>query len=206
MELMNRHLIKAHFGQSMDLFWSKRFLSNGMHPFNDHDHIDRIKQIYALKTGAPIQGLAESAAVISKTNRNTRRLCSHFAQELGIAFQIIDDIQNFSESNLWGKTPGEDLIEGKITYVIASCIQQVDSSERTYLLDFMKNPLERHEPEKLAAAIGIVRNSGVFETCRNTAVAMLNESWRSFGSSLLPSDSKIILKALSDYLVNKPLP
>jgi len=203
--LMNRNLIKAHFGQSMDLYWSKEFSKNGLDPSIDPGILERIKQIYALKTGAPVQGLAEAAAIISNSNGEIRNACSLFAQTLGIAFQIIDDIHDFSDSDRWGKLPGEDLKSGNITFAIAYCLMKLDTIERRYLLDLIKSPEKRNNQGLLSDGINIIRNSGFLEECRELAVGLMNESWVAFSPKLPPSDSKIIIRSLTDYLISRSI-
>lgn len=202
LQLMNRFLIKAHFGQLMDLYWSKQYVSKGLDPFEDPVILDRILQAYSLKTGSPVQGLAEATAVIAKATSKMRDQCGEFAKSVGIAFQIIDDIRNFSDDGKSGKIPGEDLKEGKITFAIAHCIKQVSAADRNFLIDLIQSPDQRRDPYKFEKGLEIVRNSGVLNFCREKAAAMVDESWDKFSASLSPSDSKVLLRLLCYNLVN----
>jgi geranylgeranyl diphosphate synthase type II len=79
---------------------------------------DKLKTMHRLKTGALIKAPVESSAVICGVNDNELKLLSNFATNLGLAFQIKDDILDV-EGNLenMGKKPGSDALCEKTTYV-----------------------------------------------------------------------------------------
>jgi len=60
------------------------------------------------------EGLAEVAAVIAEADEHFTQVCVDFARGFGVAYQIIDDVHNFSDSPRWTKTCGEDLAGGKL--------------------------------------------------------------------------------------------
>ena len=79
---------------------------------------ERLKEMHRLKTGALIKAPVESAAVISGANDKELRLLSNYAANLGLAFQIKDDILDVEGSlENMGKKPGSDALCEKTTYV-----------------------------------------------------------------------------------------
>ena len=80
--------------------------------------IDKLKTMHRLKTGALIKAPVEAAAVICGADENEFRLLSNYAANLGLAFQIKDDILDVEGSiEDMGKKPGSDALCGKSTYV-----------------------------------------------------------------------------------------
>lgn len=79
---------------------------------------DKLKTMHRLKTGALIKAPVESAAVICGANDKELKLLSNYATNLGLAFQIKDDILDVEGSmEDMGKKPGSDALCEKSTYV-----------------------------------------------------------------------------------------
>jgi len=79
---------------------------------------DKLKAMHRLKTGALIKAPVESAAIICGANDNELKLLSSYAANLGLAFQIKDDILDVEGSiEDMGKNPGSDALCEKSTYV-----------------------------------------------------------------------------------------
>lgn len=78
----------------------------------------RLKSMHRLKTGALIKAPIEAAAIICNASSQQIDLLLRFAANLGLAFQIKDDILDV-EGNIeaMGKRPGSDAIAEKTTYV-----------------------------------------------------------------------------------------
>lgn len=74
--------------------------------------------MHRLKTGALIKAPVEAAAIISGAGEEQFAALSNFAANLGLAFQIKDDILDVEGSmEEMGKRPGSDAISEKSTYV-----------------------------------------------------------------------------------------
>ena len=58
-----------------------------------------------------------------------------FGEALGMAFQIQDDILDYSRSAKTGKPTNNDLRDGKITLPLIEVLEQCTSAERLQLLD-----------------------------------------------------------------------
>ncbi len=79
---------------------------------------DRLKTMHRLKTGALIKAPVEAAAVICGADKKEFELLSGYAANLGLAFQIKDDILDIEGTvENMGKNPGNDSSCNKSTYV-----------------------------------------------------------------------------------------
>ncbi|MHB8063067.1 MAG: polyprenyl synthetase family protein [Ruminiclostridium sp.] len=79
---------------------------------------DKLKAMHSLKTGALIKAPIESAAIICGADAKELKLLSSYATNLGLAFQIKDDILDVEGSiEDMGKSPGSDALCEKSTYV-----------------------------------------------------------------------------------------
>jgi geranylgeranyl pyrophosphate synthase len=78
---------------------------------------DALKRMHASKTGALIRGSAVAGAVMAGASPGERRAIDAYADALGLAFQIVDDILDVEgKSADLGKTAGKDAAAGKPTY------------------------------------------------------------------------------------------
>lgn len=200
-ELINQGFIQGHLGQGLDIYWSKNMNPHNLELWTQDSLDEKILQMYAFKSAAGLRGLAETAAIIAGCNSETRNACSDYAVALGVAFQILDDVHNFSESNDWRKTLGEDLREGKITYVIYQSIKKSVGNDKKLLMDFLSNPELRSDPDLLRKAIDIVKHSGAMEYCRAYATELVTPEWEKLSEHLEPSEHKILLRSLSKWLL-----
>jgi geranylgeranyl diphosphate synthase type II len=73
--------------------------------------------IHRRKTGALIEASCVCGALVAQPSDETLRALRAYAQALGLAFQIVDDILDVtSTSETMGKTVGKDAAQGKATY------------------------------------------------------------------------------------------
>jgi geranylgeranyl diphosphate synthase type II len=76
-----------------------------------------LRAMHARKTGALIRASAAAGAVIAGANAAQLAAIERFASELGLAFQIVDDILDVEGApEALGKTLGKDAAAGKPTY------------------------------------------------------------------------------------------
>lgn len=77
-----------------------------------------LRQIHSLKTGQLILAPVLAACCLAETDLLTTDLMRQFAENLGLAFQIQDDVLDvIATSNQLGKTTGKDVRDHKSTYV-----------------------------------------------------------------------------------------
>ena len=73
------------------------------------------KRIYA-KTASLFEMTSRSAAMVSPANEETIEAMRDFGYQIGVAFQIVDDILDFTgDQNAVGKPLGSDLLNGLVT-------------------------------------------------------------------------------------------
>ena len=81
---------------------------------SDIGHITRLQR---LKTGALIAFACDAGAIMGKASPQMHRALTNYAQDLGLAFQIVDDLLDIEQSSeQLGKTAGKDAAQHKITF------------------------------------------------------------------------------------------
>ena len=80
--------------------------------------IDILRRLHALKTGALIRAACGMGALVGGMDEKRIELADRYARELGLAFQIVDDVlDETSTPEELGKSIGKDKKSGKTTYV-----------------------------------------------------------------------------------------
>ena len=76
-----------------------------------------VQYIHTHKTGAMILASVRVGAKLAGASEEILQALTHYGENLGLAFQVVDDILNVEgEANLMGKKTGSDLSKGKATY------------------------------------------------------------------------------------------
>ena len=113
------------------------------------------ERIYA-KTGSLFELATHGAAIISPIDAETIEKARIFGRELGTAFQIVDDILDFTgEQAAVGKPVGSDLLQGLITLPALYYIEENPKDENVKAL---LNG-HYHNEEKMAILVEAIRNS-----------------------------------------------
>ena len=79
--------------------------------------LEELKSMHRLKTGALIEASLISGAVLGGLNSDRISLLESYAQNIGLAFQVTDDILNVEgDPEIMGKAVGTDRLRNKNTY------------------------------------------------------------------------------------------
>ena len=92
-------------------------------------------EIIYKKTASLISISASAGAVSVKAPRQDVEQMRRFGEALGMAFQIQDDILDYSRSAQTGKPTNNDLREGKITLPLIEVLEKCSPAEKLQLLD-----------------------------------------------------------------------
>ncbi|MEN9519859.1 MAG: hypothetical protein RLZZ381_2447 [Cyanobacteriota bacterium] len=148
------------------------------------------------KTASLMANSAKAAAVLSDASSEVVENLYSYGRNLGLAFQIVDDILDFTGSTeVLGKPAGLDLASGKLTSPVFYALQQEP---------YLKILIERKfaESEDLDRALELVKKSDGIEQARQLAKDLAYKAAQSL-SCLPPSSSKDALHELTDYAVSR---
>jgi geranylgeranyl pyrophosphate synthase len=192
-------MINVHLGQALDISWHRGERSPDA--ISEQQYI----QMCAYKTGTLARMSAKLAAVLSGANDDTVNVLGRFAESIGVAFQIQDDILDIvtkgDDRERFGKPYGNDITEGKITLLVIKTLQRAPPEEAQTLLDTLSQ--HTREKDKLDTAIGIIEKYGAIESAREVADALVISSWEDARKVLPAGDAKNMLKLFVHYLVER---
>ena len=83
----------------------------------DHGGLDELERIHRRKTAAMLEVSLQLGGVIANASEAQLDALHRFGRSLGLAFQVVDDLLDFSGSEeQLGKRTGKDIDRGKLTY------------------------------------------------------------------------------------------
>ncbi|MEW6093986.1 MAG: polyprenyl synthetase family protein [Chloroflexota bacterium] len=157
------------------------------------------KRIYA-KTASLIEMTTRAAAMISPVDETVVEAMRSFGYHLGIAFQIVDDVLDFTgEQAEVGKPVGSDLLQGLVTLPTLYYLEAHPDEPAVLTLLDGRYLLERERMENLVQAI---RESDATHLALEEAKASINQALL-FLSSIPDGKEKRALKDLALYIVNR---
>lgn len=120
-----------------------------------------IKSYY--KTASLIAASTKGAAIFSGVDSGVSQKMYEYGKNLGLSFQVIDDILDFTQSaEQLGKPAGSDLVKGNLTAPVIFALEKEPK-----LRDIIES--EFSEPNSLDEAIGLVKSSGGIERAQELA-------------------------------------
>ena len=151
------------------------------------------------KTAILFAAACEGAVMLSGESDETLKRMHDIGLNLGIAFQLIDDVLDYEgDPETTGKNVGDDFRERKLTLPLIKAIAKADADERA----FWVRTIERGKQQAgdLDHAIALLHKHGALDATRAEALAWAARS-KSALSTLPESPLRQMLIDLADYVV-----
>jgi octaprenyl-diphosphate synthase len=136
-------------------------------------------------------------------NQAYREPLARYGRELGMAFQIADDLLDYTaDADVIGKPAGLDLREHKVTLPLIAVLPTLSSSERSRLVEFFEHT--GADDEEIVAIAAIVRDRGGLEYAKERALAFASRAEEALDG--LPDGPPLrALRESITYAVNRRL-
>ena len=122
--------------------------------------VDYMRMI-ELKTAVLLAGAAETGAILGGASDEDCRKLRRFALELGMAFQLQDDLLDcYGDEKRLGKRIGGDILEGKKTFLAIKAMSMADESDREILRNTYKDKTLSDE-SKIARILEVYDRLGI---------------------------------------------
>jgi octaprenyl-diphosphate synthase len=157
-------------------------------------------QLIKDKTASLISACCELGAMTTNANDGQREALKNFGLNLGVAFQIKDDLLDYqSNSGILGKPTAHDLKDKKITLPLLYAFQKSSISDRKRVIHQLKNGVKRKEITEIIDFIkthdGINQAEQKAEYFKNKAISHLN---------FLPdTKARNVLTDLAEFVVKR---
>ena len=123
-------------------------------------------QVIRSKTAKLFEASARVGAILAGSSAEMEEACATYGQALGTAFQVIDDVLDYTgDAEVMGKSLGDDLREGKTTLPLIAAMQRGTPSQK----DIIKTAIETGGVAMLDQVIEIVKTTGALDVARQAA-------------------------------------
>ncbi len=173
-------------------------LNQAFNAFNLEQTRQQYLQRISGKTASLFSTTTESGAILSQAPEESIEALKYYGYNLGVAFQIVDDILDFigTEEEL-GKPVGSDLAQGTLTLPAMLVLERYP--EDNPVKKIFQN---RDKQENIKLAIELVRNSSIVEECYRVASDYYSKACHNL--DLLPDNvSRWALAELADYVIKR---
>jgi all-trans-nonaprenyl-diphosphate synthase len=192
--LDNLEVVKLLSQVIMDL--AEGEIQQGLNRFVTNLSIEEYLEKSYYKTASLIANSSKAAAVLSETSINLAEDMFNYGRHLGLAFQIIDDILDFTGSTeALGKPAGSDLKSGNLTAPVLYTLET-----KPYLEVLIER--EFAQPGDLEQAVALVRDSDGIERSRELATQHTHMAVKHL-ENLPASASRQALVKLADYVLSR---
>jgi geranylgeranyl pyrophosphate synthase len=198
-EIYVQEMINLSLGQAMDIAWHKG--SSGADNLGEDDYL----QMCAYKTGTLARMSAKIASILADADDGLVEKLGRFAESLGVAFQIRDDVLDLTGEEFEKKKGcrGQDITEGKRSLIVIRTLRNANVQDKGRLIEILN--MHSSDQRLRDEAIAIMKKYGSIDYARQLAGKMVEESWRNVGRSLPPSGGKEKLKAFADFLIERKI-
>lgn len=169
-------------------------------PQNGEDPLAHYLRVVGDKTGSLIATSARFGALLSGASRETVETLTTFGEQIGIAFQLADDVIDIaSESSQSGKTPGTDLREGIPTLVTLNVMAST-KPEDAELKRLLSAPI--HDEVEVQQVLRALRTHNGLQQAREQLGQIAKDARTALGPLPLNSATAALF-SLCDAVVNR---
>jgi len=196
-EVYLQEMINLSMGQAMDIAWH-RGIANA-DELEEGDYL----QMCAYKTGTLARMAAKIAAVLAGANKPLVENLGRFAESIGVAFQMQDDILDLTGTEFAKKKGGvgQDITEGKRSLIVIYTLKKAKTNEKKRLIEILN--MHTSDQALRDEAIALMQKYNAFEYVKRTAERMVAESWKDTEKLLPTPDAKEKLKEFSEFLIKR---
>jgi geranylgeranyl pyrophosphate synthase len=191
----------GHAGQALDLDGFEQVMLETVQTGEASLLESRVLAVHRLKTAAPAGCLARMGALAGGGTETQIDGLGRFFENLGLAFQIVDDVLNLRGFRGDLKSKAEDVMHGKITLPVAKAMGRLGPGDRKWLYETLKT-----KPQDLSvvkSVVDMLEACGAVEACATQARDLIDSGWHKIDPLLEESLPKMMLRAFGWYVLER---
>ena len=166
-----QELRRLHLGQAMDIYWHR---NKSIFPT-----LDEYKAMVKNKTGTLASLAAKVGFTAGGENESNIIKAGDIASNIGVGFQIIDDVQNLTLGNP-GKKRGDDIVEGKKSLPVLIHIEKKPEDKEKIAALMEQAEKEGINSPAVEECIKLLETSGCIEEAAKQGCEIIKKSCRDF--------------------------
>ena len=154
------------------------------------------------KTAILFQAAAQCGAILSKSDLEIEEALRSFGMQLGLAFQLIDDVLDYSgTADELGKNVGDDLSEGKSTLPLIYASKNGSTAQRNVILESLN--AKKLTKGMLDNVIEIVQDCGGIDYTKTLAEGRAESATNYLLQNLPKSEYRDSLEKMVEFSINR---
>lgn len=191
LQTFTQGIVEVCEGQSLDKEFEVR----------DNVTLDEYLEMIQKKTAALAEMCCKIGAELSNATKSEIKNLSDFGRNLGMAFQIQDDLLDImADEKELGKKIGGDLLEGKKTFLFLSALSLAKGKEKQALLNIIKN--KGIKPEEIEHYKNLYIKLGVIDKAKSEIINYSNKALASV-KKIKDKEAQILFNWLIEALINR---
>ena len=179
MDIFNTTATGVCEGQQFDMSFESRDTVSA------EEYINMIR----LKTAVLLGGALKIGALIGGANEKDAALIYTFGEQLGIAFQLQDDILDvYGDPEKFGKQVGGDILSNKKTFLLIKALELADGDNLANLNKWLGN--SKTTKEKVAAVTAIYNNLNIREHANQVMQGYADKAFKALEELGLTAENK----------------
>jgi geranylgeranyl diphosphate synthase type II len=163
----------------------------------ERDYINMIR----LKTAVLLGFSLELGAILADAPENDRELLREFGTNIGVGFQLKDDLLDaYADPLKFGKQVGGDIIANKKTYLLIQAIIRSSAAQKKEL-DFWLGAKKFKKPEKVAAVKAIYDSVGIPKLTEKKVNHYFDKGFSSLQALSVDDEARQLLQSFTESLI-----
>ena len=158
-------------------------------------------EVIKMKTAALFEACCEIGAMSANATEEDLEKAKAFGRNLGIIFQIRDDIFDYYDSKEIGKPTGNDMTEGKLTLPVLYALNSTDDNEMKTIARKVKS--RDVSLEEISRLVAFTKANGGIEYAEQKMLELRSQCLQFIDAESVTEEIRIALTAYIDYVIQR---
>lgn len=171
--------------------------------FEDQNHVEEEEYMVMIrdKTSVLLGASLQMGAACGGASEEDQKLIYSFGVNLGLAFQIMDDLlDTYGEGDKVGKKIGGDILNNKKTFLMITALNDADESRKKDIIALFD---EDNDDVKINAMIEHFNALGVEQKTRDKMETLYQQALSDLDDLSIPNEQKLGLRDLANAVYNR---
>lgn len=180
-------------GQQYDMTYERHAV------INEEEYLQMIN----LKTAVLVAAAAKIGAIGGGASAADADKMYKFGQDLGLAFQIQDDLLDiYGDADIFGKKIGSDILNNKKTYLLVTALRQAKGEEKKKLNELLTSK-DVAPDDKVKQVLEIYQKLNIRKQTEQRIADYFERALTSLNEVSIVSERKIVLQEFAHKLLNR---
>ena len=158
-------------------------------------------EVIKMKTAALFEACCEIGAMSANATEEDLEKAKSFGRNLGIIFQIRDDIFDYYDSKEIGKPTGNDMAEGKLTLPVLYALNSTEDEEMKAIARKVKS--RDVSQEEISRLVAFTKANGGIEYAEQKMLELRSQCLQFIDAESVTEEIRIALTSYIDYVIQR---